>query len=127
MMKQFKVTVNGKTYEVQVEEVPPPGAEAKIPLQEARTAGEQGIRDHKDIDKNNSAAPGKSIKAPLPGVILSINAAPGDKVKAGDSLLVLEAMKMENEITFSEAGTVQKILVQVGDSVNAGDTLAIVE
>lgn len=127
MLKQFKVTVNGKTYDVQVEEVPPSGEGTRIPLQEVKTAGEQGIQDHKKEGKIDGIEPGKSIKAPLPGVILSIKAAPGAKVKAGDTLLVLEAMKMENEIAFSEAGTVKAILVQVGDSVNTGDILAIME
>lgn len=61
----------------------------------------------------------------MPGKILKVNVATGASVQAGDVLLILEAMKMENEIIASSAGTVQEIRAREGDSVNTGDTLVI--
>ncbi|MBU7042015.1 MAG: biotin/lipoyl-binding protein [Theionarchaea archaeon] len=71
----------------------------------------------------SSALPPGTIPAPMPGTILKITVAPGASVKAGDTLFILEAMKMENEITSPAQGVVKKILVSEGQTVNAGDAL----
>ena len=65
--------------------------------------------------------------SPLPGIILEVRCKPGDNVKKGDTIMILEAMKMENNILASQSGKVSEILVKVGDSVLEGDQLAVVE
>ena len=69
------------------------------------------------------AGKGTAVQSPLPGVILDIKVAVGDQVKAGQTVAILEAMKMENEISAPSAGTIDSIQVQKGASVNAGDVL----
>jgi biotin carboxyl carrier protein len=64
-----------------------------------------------------------SIKAPLPGTILEVKVKPGDKVKVGDKLLIMEAMKMENNINSDREGTIEAIKIRAGDSVLEGDLL----
>ncbi|MBN2602300.1 MAG: biotin/lipoyl-binding protein [Candidatus Marinimicrobia bacterium] len=66
---------------------------------------------------------GSSIVAPLPGLILKIHVKPGDAIKAGQNLVVMEAMKMENDVQAPANGTVKSILIKEGDSVNEGDVL----
>ena len=121
MNKKFKVTVNGQTYDVVVEEVgsmsqaPAPAvqiAPVAAAVQPATAAAPVG----------GSAGPG-SVKAPMPGTILAVKVTKGQSVKRGDVLCILEAMKMENEITAPNDGTVQHIRVQAGTTVNTGDPL----
>lgn len=70
---------------------------------------------------------GHTLRAPMPGRITSVSVAPGDVVAPGDTLVVVEAMKMENELKANAAGTVREVLVQAGAAVNAGDVLIIVD
>jgi biotin carboxyl carrier protein len=80
------------------------------------------------IRTKGGAAPGGSahtLKAPLPGKISRVAVQPGDAVKAGDTLVVIEAMKMENEFRAGAAGTVAEVRVQPGQAVNAGDVLIV--
>jgi biotin carboxyl carrier protein len=80
------------------------------------------------IRTKGGATPGGSghtLKAPLPGKISRVAVRPGDLVKAGDTLLVIEAMKMENEFRAGAAGTVAEVRVQAGQAVNAGDVLIV--
>jgi glutaconyl-CoA decarboxylase len=136
-MKYYKITVNGKTYEVQVEDMnvssnraassvgadsrPAPKAQAAPAAAPAPapTAAPQAPAAPKAAAP---AGPG-SVTAPLPGTILSIAVKEGDEVKAGQIILLLEAMKMENEIVAPRAGTVASIAVSVGLAVNTGDVL----
>lgn len=67
------------------------------------------------------------IEAPIPGTVTSINAKPGDKVNEGDTLLIVESMKMENPILTPVSGTIVEMKVSVGQVVKAGDLLAVVE
>ncbi len=69
----------------------------------------------------------KKLTAPMPGKVVRILVGPGSEIQAGAGVLVVEAMKMQNEVKSPKKGTIQKILVNVGAAVNAGEVLAIVE
>ncbi len=77
----------------------------------------------KSQPSSQSQAPGGAINAPLPGLILQLKVKEGDTVDAGQSVMVMEAMKMENQITAPHNGTVKKLFVSEGDSVGEGDAL----
>jgi len=128
-MKNYTITVNGNVYEVTVEEgftgaasapaaapvaapKAAPKAAAPAPAPAAAPAAPAG------------AAGSVTVAAPMPGKILGVKASAGQAVKKGQVLLVLEAMKMENEIVAPQDGTVATINVNVGDSVEPGATLA---
>ena len=114
-MKRFNITVNGKAYDVAVEEVGAGSAPAAAPVQAAAPAP--------------VAAPagGTAVKAPMPGTILDVKVNSGDTVSEGQVLMVLEAMKMENDIVAPKAGTVASVNVKKGDSVNRDDLLASIQ
>lgn len=135
-MKQFKIKVNEKEYLVEVEEIvtgiasspttPVPKVESKVEKKEAKQAEVQPAKsDHREVP-TLSTEEGEEIKAPMPGKILKINVAEGDTVKEGDTVLILEAMKMENEILANSEGKVKKITVSVNDMVETDDTLIII-
>ena len=118
-MKTYTITVNGNVYEVTVEEGTSTGAApvaAKAPVAKAPAA--------KAPAKAAGAAGSVTVTAPMPGKIVKTVAAAGQAVKKGDVLLVLEAMKMENEIVAPQDGTVASINVSAGESVEAGAILA---
>ena len=115
-MKNLRVTVNGKAYDVQVDELganAAPAPAAPAPAAPAAPAAAPAAP---------AAAPSGSetIAAPMPGTILSVNVKAGDSVKSGDVLLVLEAMKMENEIMAPRDGVVASVMVNKGESVDSG-------
>lgn len=130
-MKQYKITVNGKAYDVAVEEVGGANAPAftTAPTYSAPAAPAAPVYSAPaaPVQQAPKAAPaaagGELISAPMPGTILSINVTVGQKLKAGDILLILEAMKMENEIVAPVDGTVTSIHTTKGTSVNTGDAL----
>ena len=122
-MKNYTITVNGNVYEVTVEEgsslsAPAAGKKPSAPVPAAAPAAAPM--------KAASAGTEGSVKvaAPMPGKILGVKTSAGQAVKKGDVLVVLEAMKMENEIVAPSDGTVAGVNVAVGDSVEAGATLA---
>ena len=109
-MKNYTITVNGNVYDVTVEEGTgngAPAAKAAAP-KAAAPAGAQGA---------------VKVNAPMPGKILKVNAAAGAAVKKGDVLVVLEAMKMENEICAPQDGTIATVECAAGDSVESGKVL----
>ncbi len=127
---KYKVTLNGRTYEVEVEngkamllseyEAVAPAPVAAAPAVAAPAAAPAA-----------PAAPavtgaGEAVNAPMPGNILKVNVNVGDKVKAGTVLVVLEAMKMENEIMAPKDGTVTQVLVSKGSTVDTGAPLVVV-
>ncbi len=137
-MKTFKVTVDGQPFTVEVEEVkstgvannsPAPVAAAATPAAApAQPAAARPAAEQKPAQENSQPAAsgtGATIKAPMPGSVLDVAVREGDAVKKDDVLLVLEAMKMENELTAPESGTIAKVLVKKGDTVNSGDPLII--
>ena len=130
---KYKVTLNGRTYEVEVEAgkamllaeyeaVAPAAPAAAAPVAAAAPAAAAPAAP---------AAPavtgaGEAVHAPLPGNILKVNVKPGDAVKAGTVLVVLEAMKMENEIMAPKDGTVTQVLVNKGSTVDTGAPLVVI-
>ena len=118
-MKNYRITVNGTSYDVAVEELaagaaPAPVAQVAAPVAAAAPA---------PAAKSTGAGSIK-VASPMPGKILDVKTKVGDAVKKGQVLLILEAMKMENEVVAPEDGTVASVDVAVGAMVEAGDTLA---
>ena len=116
-MKNYTITVNGNVYDVTVEEgaagaatSPPKAAapKAAAPKAAPKAAGQGSVK----------------VNSPMPGKILSVKTSVGQAVKKGEVLMILEAMKMENEVVAPEDGTVASIDVAAGDSVEAGVVLA---
>ena len=126
---KYKVTLNNRVYEVEVEmgqamlideydAVAPaaPAAPTAVPAASAAPAAVPAA----------ALASGEVVNAPMPGNILKINVAPGQKVEGGDVLIVLEAMKMENEIVATKSGTVAQVAVSKGAVVETGAPLVVI-
>lgn len=119
-MKNYTITVNGTVYDVTVEEGTGSGA-GVAPKAAAPKAAAPKAAAPKPAGTGAGAV---KINAPMPGKILSVKASAGQAVKKGDVILILEAMKMENEVVAPQDGTVASIDVAAGDSVEAGAVLA---
>ena len=120
-MRRFHITVNGQTYEVEVEEVGVPPAPANAAPSSAATSAPA-------VAIAPAAAPAipepaEIIRTPMPGTIVKVNVAPGDAVRRGGVLCVLEAMKMENEIMSPRDAVVAAVMVWDGATVDTGDGL----
>ena len=116
-MKRFNIVVNGRAYDVQVDELAPgaaPAAPAPAPAPVYAAPAPAAMP---------YAAGSTKINAPMPGNILDVKVNVGDHVEANQLVLMLEAMKMENEIFTPVAGTVVGVHVKKGDSVNSDDLL----
>ena len=106
-MKKYTITVNGTAYEVEVEDMG--GAAATAPKAAAP-----------------KAAPGAAtISAPMPGKVLEVKVKAGDAVKSGDVLMILEAMKMQNEIMAPADGTISDVRISAGQTVGTGDVMIV--
>ena len=123
-MKKFNITVNGTAYEVEVEEVraggaAAPRAAAPAPAPAAAPAAPAAA------PAKAAGAGEQSVDAPMPGKIIEVKVSVGQAVKAGDTLLILEAMKMQNEIAAPADGTVKAVNVSAGQSVKVRESLVI--
>ena len=143
-MKEYKYTIDGNKYEVAVNEVNDTTAKVTVNGTEYTVEWEKPVEE-KPVVKvqpvtakpvataapaaTPAAAPvsGNAIKTPLPGVIIDVKVKVGDTVKKGDTVVVLEAMKMENNINAPKDGVVKSILVNKGDSVSEGTDLLVIE
>ncbi|MBU1564489.1 MAG: biotin/lipoyl-binding protein [Proteobacteria bacterium] len=127
-MKMFRVVVNGNEYEVGIEELQ--GGNPARPTED-RTAPAPKPEKPKTTQKPDPPKPaasdgtGDTVVAPMPGTILRVAVSTGDTVVKGDTLLILEAMKMENEILAPKDGVVKQLNVSQGASVNPGDILVV--
>ena len=130
-MKKYTITVNGTAYEVEVEEAgvvastpkaaaAPKAAPAPAPAPKAAPAPAPAPKAAAPV-----AAGATTVSAPMPGKVLSINVKAGDAVKSGDVLLILEAMKMQNEIMAPADGTVSDVRVSAGQTVATGDVMIV--
>jgi len=121
----LSLRIGNKAYEVKCERV---GPDTHIWVGSERFAAE--VRDPRSLGSRvrpvDEQGPRK-LTAPMPGKVVRVLVAPGAEVEAGAGVLVVEAMKMQNEVKSPKKGRVQKILVEEGGAVNAGDVLAIVE
>ncbi len=144
-MKEFKFTINGSEYSVNINNVEgniadlevngtPYKVEIEKELKQVKTpklvrpAAVPSTDAHPSVAKTQSpgVATAGAIKSPLPGVVLELAVRVGDQVKMGQKLLVLEAMKMENNIDSDKEGTIREIKVEKGSSVLEGDVLIII-
>ena len=114
-MKKYKVNVNGTAYEVEIEEMT--GAPAAAPAAAAPAAAPAPA----------ASGAGESITSPMPGNILAVNVAAGDMVRKGQVLMILEAMKMENEIMAPQDGKVTSVAVAKGAAVESGALLCTIQ
>ena len=128
---KYKVTLNGKIYEVEVEkgeavllkeyEAAAPAAPVAAPVATAPAAPAAPAAAPAAASVQLGA--GTAVNAPLPGTVLQIKASVGQAVKAGETVMIIEAMKMENEIVAPRDGKITSVVVQKGAAVNAGDPL----
>ena len=145
MKKEYKYTINGNQYEVTIGDIEGTvatvnvnGEEYKVewepeaepekkkpvlgkPAAAESTTSEDSSANSANVNTNNA------VKAPLPGVITDILVAEGDEVKAGDTVIVLEAMKMANNLAAEKDGKVTAICVKIGESVMEDDALVVIE
>ncbi|MBQ4506974.1 MAG: biotin/lipoyl-binding protein [Firmicutes bacterium] len=131
---KYKINLKGKIYEVEVEkgeailldeyEAAAPAAPAAAPAQSAAVPAAAPAAA--PAPAAMSLAAGETVTSPLPGTVLDVKVNTGDAVKSGQVLLVIEAMKMENEVLASKDGVVKQIVVSKGQSVKTGDPLVVI-
>ena len=152
-MKKYSLTINGNSYEVKIDDINEAstlahvtvngtkydveiaGGKAPVVKKPQVTAAPEAtglsVTPKTPIATKPAAAPvaagGLKVACPLPGTVLSINVKEGDTVAAGQTLIVLEAMKMENNIDAERGGVVKQVLVQAGATVMEGDVLLVIE
>ena len=143
-MKNYKLKINGNEYNVEINEVE--GQEIKLDVNGTSyvVTVDQEIKQQRkapvattprpqvtpaaggSVQKSSAPAAGSKVTTPLPGTILDVFVNVGDAVKEGQTVVLLEAMKMENNIEADVAGTVKEVKVRKGDSVLEGDVLVVI-
>ncbi len=129
-MRKFTIIVNDTQYDVTVRRVTRTLYRVKLGdkvidvlVREKGTISKPNV----EVEKKEIEVEGEAIRAMLPGVVTKILVKEGDEVKAGDTVMILEAMKMENEVKSHKDGKIKQILVKEGDRVENGDVLVVLE
>lgn len=140
-MRKYQFTIRGNKYEVEIQNIEDNIADIEVNGSKYQVEIHHELKTSKtpkltrpkvvpsteaNISKTSNPSErkgGGGIKAPLPGTILEMKVKEGDVVKFGDTILIMEAMKMENNITADKEGKIEKLLVKAGDSVLEGDLL----
>lgn len=130
--RKFKVIMDGVMHEIEVEEIGKSSEEKRESGQNEPERIENRISENKVIQNKQKSADisgtgGEAIRSPLQGKVLDVRVQAGKRVKAGDLLFLIEAMKMENEILASRDGEIAEICIKQGDIVAAGDTMAVMK
>jgi biotin carboxyl carrier protein len=136
MLKKFRITIDGETFEVSVEEIEDKPLKIenirevkesvpvkKEPVETKVNHTPKTIERPQEKEAVTESRSTKIVTAPLPGKVLKVNVAPGSKIKKGDVLMTIEAMKMENEILASMNGTVNRVFVETGKNVETKEKL----
>ena len=127
---KYELTLNGRTYEVEVELADPMRMQEFLSYAPTSAAPAAPVEEAVPSAAPAALAPvtgdGECVASPMPGNILKVNAAAGQSVKEGDTLVILEAMKMENEIGAPKSGTVTQVLVEKGSTVDTGAPLVFI-
>ncbi len=131
MKKQLRITVNGKTFEVVAEVLDQGGSTATTPVPASRSSNRASAPAAAAAAPAASSAPAPSggageLLSPLAGKVVSIDKAVGSEVAEGDTVMTLEAMKMNTSVQADRAGKIEKVLVAAGDSVEEGQALLII-
>lgn len=122
-VRKFKIKLDGKMYEVEVEEI----IETESPLRtEIKNEDELPVIMRQAQNKSSVMGSGKTIVAPMPGKIIAVKCSIGQVVKTGETLIILEAMKMEQEIKAKADGIVSDIKIAAGDTVQKDEVLIII-
>ena len=121
LARPIQAIVDGEVFEVWPEEMMVPSSDQKL-APAPQTAHPVKPADIGEV-KDNPTADGKSVKAPIPGVIIDIKVNAGDTVAYGQELCVLEAMKMKNSIRSGKAGTISHVMISIGEQVSQNQTL----
>ncbi len=119
-MKKYNITVNGKTYDVAVEE-----ANGSQPSAPAAPVAAPAAKPAAPAPAANVS--GTEVKSPMPGTVLDVKVNVGDTIEKGSPVIVLEAMKMENDVVASESGKIASINVKKGDSLESGSLIAVIQ
>ncbi|MBP2653267.1 MAG: gcdC [Firmicutes bacterium] len=132
-MRRFKVTVNGIAYNVEVEEEGATASVAPAPIVRVPVTPQQPVFSASAPPASAPAAPpiavaegDTPVASPMPGKVIKVIAKAGDKVNKGDVLMILEAMKMQNEISAPVGGTLKSVNVDAGQSVKPGEVMAVI-
>jgi len=123
---KLKVTVDGKVYEVEVEVAPEPAPTLPTFVVQSAAASVSATPSGGSGDGASGEGPvdeAKVCRSPVSGIVVKANARPGETIQTGDLLFVLEAMKMETEITAGVGGKIAEVKVKVGDSVKSGEVV----
>ncbi|MGK0467302.1 biotin/lipoyl-containing protein [Clostridium sp.] len=125
-MKKYNIKVNGITYEVEVEEVNSEFSISNTPVEITEQTPVKVKPLAKDKVKKVPGT-GEKLECPMPGIVIKVNVSPGDDIKKGHVMFILEAMKMENEIIAPHDAIIIEVSVASGVTVNTGDVLAVIE
>ena len=123
-IRKFRITIDGKIFLAEVEEI--------VDKEISKEAVKSETKQHKPAAQAQpsvqpAVSGGKSIVSPMPGKVIKINVRPGESIQQGSVVLILEAMKMEQEIKASASGTVKEVCISEGDTVKKEQTLIIFE